>query len=38
MIKLKRIVGSKQYEVLLSVPESNDGNPEGEKRLTFGKS
>ena len=36
--KIERIVGSKQYEVLLSVPESNDGNPEGEKRLTFGKS
>ena len=36
--KIERIVGSKQYEVLLSVPESTDGNPEGEKRLTFGKS
>lgn len=36
--KIERIVGSKQYEVLLSVPETNDGNPDGEKRLTFGKS
>lgn len=36
--KIERIVGSKQYEVLLSVPETNDSNPDGEKRLTFGKS
>ena len=36
--KIERIVGSKQYEVLLSVPETNDGNPDSEKRLTFGKS
>lgn len=39
--KIERIIGSKQYEVLLSVPESNDNNPNNlsnEKRLTFGKS
>ena len=36
--KIERIVGSKQYEILLSVPETNDANPDGEKRLSFGKS
>lgn len=36
--KIERIVGSKQYEVLLSVPETNNCNPDEEKRLTFGKS